>query len=124
MNTMKTFLLMGLLTVLPILVGNLIGGQSGGIIAFMFAIVMNFGTYWFSDQVVLRMYGAHELQRSDNPMVFQITEDLAQRARLPMPKLYGIPSEQPNAFVSGRDPHYAAVAVTRGIVRMLSRGEL
>lgn len=124
MNTMKTFLLMGILTVLLVMVGGFLGGQNGMLIAFLFAAVMNFGSYWFSDKVVLRMYRAQELQPSDNPVLFQTTEELAQRGDIPMPKLYLIPSDQPNAFATGRDPHHAAVAVTQGIVRQLSRDEL
>jgi len=123
-NTMKTFLLMGVLTVLLILVGGYLGGQNGMFIAFIFAAVMNFGSYWFSDKIVLRMYGAQELQPTDNPTLFQMTQELAQRGNIPMPKLYMIPSEQPNAFATGRDPNHAAVAVTQGIVRVLSRDEL
>jgi len=121
---MKTFLLMGILTILLIFVGGYLGGQNGMFIAFMFVTVMNFGSYWFSDKIVLRMYSAQELQPTDNPTLFQITQELAQRGNIPMPKLYMISSEQPNAFATGRDPNHAAVAVTQGIVRTLSRDEL
>ncbi|MFN0156709.1 MAG: zinc metalloprotease HtpX [Bacteroidota bacterium] len=124
MNTMKTFLLMGLLTVLLVVVGRFIGGESGMVIAFLFAVVMNFGSYWFSDKIVLRMYGAKELQREDAQSLFQMTEELTQRGGIPMPKLYMIPSDQPNAFATGRDPHHAAVAVTQGILRTLTNDEL
>ncbi len=124
MNTMKTFVLMGLLTVLLVVVGRLIGGEGGMIMAFMFAVVMNFGSYWFSDKIVLKMYGARELAREDSPALFQMTEELAQRGGIPMPKLYMIPSDQPNAFATGRNPQHAAVAVTQGIVSTLTQDEL
>lgn len=124
MNTMKTFLLMAALTILLVFVGNLIGGEQGMIIAFLFAVIMNFGTYWFSDKIILRMYRARELQPADHPVLFQITEELTSRAGLPMPKLYVIDSHQPNAFATGRNPNNAAVAVTSGVLRLLSREEL
>jgi heat shock protein HtpX len=124
MNTMKTFLLMGLMTVLLVVLGRLIGGQGGMLIAFMIALVMNFGSYWFSDRVVLRMYNAQELTPADNPALFQIVEELAGRAGLPMPRVYRIPNEQPNAFATGRNPEHAAIAVTDGILRTLSNEEL
>jgi len=124
MNTLRTVVLMTLLTVLLVFIGNMLGGTGGMMMAFLFAVVMNFGTYWFSDKIVLKMYGAQELQRSDDPALFQMTEELAGRGGIPMPKMYLIPSDQPNAFATGRDPQHAAVAVTSGIMRMLSRDEL
>jgi heat shock protein HtpX len=124
MNTMKTFLLMGLLTVLLVVIGRVIGGQSGMMIAFLFAVVMNFASYWWSDKMVLSMYKAQELTQADNPALFQLVGDLAGRAGLPMPRIYLIPQDQPNAFATGRDPQHAAVAVTEGILRMLSQDEL
>jgi len=124
MNTMKTFLLMGLLTVLLVVIGRVIGGQGGMMIAFLFAVVMNFASYWWSDKVVLRMYHAQELTQADNPALFQLVGDLAGRAGLPMPRVYLIPQDQPNAFATGRDPQHAAVAVTQGILRLLSQDEL
>lgn len=124
MNTLKTVLLMSILTVLLVFIGNLLGGNGGMMIAFLLAVVMNFGTYWFSDKIVLRMYGAQELGRSDNPELFRMTEELTARAGLPMPRLYLIPSDQPNAFATGRNPQHAAVAVTEGILGSLSRDEL
>lgn len=124
MNTMKTVFLMALLTVLVVMVGSYLGGQNGMIMAFLFAVVMNFGSYWFSDKIVLRMYKAQEISREDNPALFQMTEELAQRGGIPMPKLYVIPGDQPNAFATGRNPEHAAVAVTEGIMRVLSRDEL
>ncbi len=124
MNTMKTFMLMALLTALVIFIGNLIGGNNGMVMAFMIALVMNFGTYWFSDKIVLGMYHAQEITTESHPGVIRIVQDLAQRAGLPMPRVYMIPSEQPNAFTTGRDPQHAAVAMTEGIVRTLSADEL
>jgi heat shock protein HtpX len=124
MNTMKTFLLMGLLTVLLVFVGQMLGGQGGMIMAFGLALVMNFGSYWFSDKIVLRMYGAQEVTEQEQPQLFRMTQELSQRGGLPMPKLYVIPSDQPNAFATGRDPNHAAVAVTEGIMRTLSADEL
>ncbi len=124
MNNIRTVLLMTLLTVLLVLIGNLLGGQGGMIIGFLFAAAMNFGSYWFSDKIVLRMYNARELTRSEAPELFQMTEDLARRGGIPIPKLYLIPGDQPNAFATGRDPAHAAVAVTEGIMRLLPRAEL
>ena len=124
MNTMKTFLLMGLLTVLLVVIGRVVGGQGGMIIAFLFAVVMNFVSYWFSDKMVLKMYRAQEIQQADNPGLYQTVGELAGRAGLPMPRVYIIPQEQPNAFATGRDPQHAAVAVTEGILRTLTKDEL
>lgn len=124
MNTFKTFLLMLVLTLLLIFVGNLLGGQGGMMIAFLFAIVMNFGTYWFSDKIVLKMYKAQPVTREDSPELYRMTEELTARAGIPMPKLYIIPNDQPNAFATGRNPQNAAVAVTQGILRILTKEEL
>ncbi|MGA9115167.1 MAG: zinc metalloprotease HtpX [Bacteroidota bacterium] len=124
MNAMKTVFLMALLTVLLVFVGRLLGGEGGMILAFAFAVIINFGSYWFSDKIVLRMYKAQEIQRQDDPALFQMVEELAQRGGVPVPRVYVIPSDQPNAFATGRDPRHAAVAVTQGITRMLSRDEL
>ncbi len=124
MNMMKTFLLMGLLTVLLVLLGDWIGGQGGMMIAFLFALIMNFGSYWFSDKIVLRMYNAQEVTRADAPWLVDMVQDLAGRAGLPMPKVYMIPQAQPNAFATGRDPQHAAVAVTEGITKTLTQDEL
>ena len=124
MNTMKTFFLMGVLTVLFVAIGGALGGQNGMTFALLFAGVMNFVSYWWSDKIVLRMYGAKELTESDAPVLFGITKELTQRGNLPMPKLYMISGEQPNAFATGRDPQHSAVAVTEGITRLLSRDEL
>jgi heat shock protein HtpX len=124
MNTTKTVVLMVLMTVLLVFLGSLIGGRNGSVVAFGIALLMNFGSYWFSDKIVLRMYNAQELASSDAPELFQIIQDLTGRAGLPMPKVYMIEGNQPNAFATGRDPEHAAVAVTKGIVSLLSRDEL
>ncbi len=124
MNTMKTFLLMSVLTVMFVLVGGAIGGEGGMLFALMFAAVMNFVSYWWSDKIVLKMYGARELTPNEHPALFQMTQELVGRAGLPMPKLYIIPGDQPNAFATGRNPEYSAVAVTEGITRLLSKDEL
>jgi heat shock protein HtpX len=124
MNTMKTFLLMALMTILLVLVGRWIGGQGGMMMAFALALVMNFGSYWFSDKIVLRMYGAQEVTRAEQPDLVATVEELSGRAGLPMPRVYLIPNDQPNAFATGRNPEHAAVAVTQGILRTLSKDEL
>lgn len=124
MNTMKTFMLMAIMTVLLVFVGSLIGGRGGMMVAFVIAVAMNFGSYWFSDKIVLKMYGGQELSQADAPELFQTVQELTARAGLPMPRVYMIQGDQPNAFATGRDPEHAAVAVTQGIVKMLSRDEL
>ena len=124
MNTMKTFLLMGILTVMLVFIGRLLGGEGGMIMAFVLAAVMNFGTYWFSDKLVLRMYKAQPVTQADAPDLYQMVQELSNRANLPMPKVYVIPSDQPNAFATGRNPQNAAVAVTQGIMSTLTRDEL
>ncbi|MBK7256828.1 MAG: zinc metalloprotease HtpX [Ignavibacteriae bacterium] len=124
MNTTKTVFLMAVMTVLLVFAGSLIGGKGGMMIAFVMALVMNVGSYWFSDKIVLRMYGGQELTQADAPELFQITRELAANGGLPMPKVYLIRGDQPNAFATGRDPDHAAIAVTEGIMRLLSRDEL
>lgn len=124
MNTFKTTLLLGGLTLLLVFGGMALGGQEGMILAFLFAVAMNFGAYFFSDKMVLSMYKAREIEEHDAPELFQIVRELSRRAEIPMPKVYVIPSEQPNAFATGRNPEHAAVAVTDGIVRMLDHDEL
>jgi heat shock protein HtpX len=121
---MKTYFLMAVLTVLVVFIGQALGGQNGMIMAFMFAMIMNFGSYWFSSAIVLRMYGAQEITPSDNPSLYRMTEELAQQGGIPTPKLYLIRGDQPNAFATGRNPEHAAVAVTEGILRTLSAEEL
>lgn len=124
MNTMKMLFLMALLTVFFVLIGGMIGGESGMLLALVIAGAMNFFSYWFSDKIVLKMYKAKELTRESAPEIFRMTEELTQRAGMPMPKLYMIPGSQPNAFATGRNPQNSAVAVTEGITRLLSPQEL
>jgi heat shock protein HtpX len=124
MNQFKTFFLMLVLTVLFILVGTAIGGKSGAIYAFVFAALMNFFSYWFSDKIVLRMYGAREVSQGEAPELYGIVGELTSKASLPMPKVYIMENDTPNAFATGRNPEHAAVAVTTGILRILSRDEL
>ncbi|HEY6951953.1 MAG TPA: zinc metalloprotease HtpX [Bacteroidota bacterium] len=124
MNTLKTTLLMTVLTVLLVFAGSLIGGNNGMMFAFVIALAMNFGSYWFSDKIVLAMYGAKEITREQNPPIFEIVQDLTTRAGLPMPRIYMIQSEQPNAFATGRDPQHAAVAVTEGIMQLMPKNEI
>jgi heat shock protein HtpX len=124
MNQFKTFLLMLVLTTLFILVGSAIGGKNGAIFAFVFAALMNFFAYWFSDKIVLRMYGAKEVSQSEAPGLYQTVAELANKASLPMPKVYIMENDTPNAFATGRNPDHAAVAVTTGILRTLSQEEL
>ena len=124
MNTIKTGLLMTVLTLLLIFVGNALGGRSGMVFAFFLAAAMNFGAYWFSDRIVLRMYRAQEVDDNNAPELMSMVRELAQRGGLPMPKVYIIQNDSPNAFATGRNPAHAAVAVTTGIMRILSREEL
>lgn len=124
MNTMKTTFLMALMTVLVVAVGYTLAGEGGMMMAFFFAVVMNFGSYWFSDKIVLKMYGAQEVTESEQPELYRMTNELASRAGLPMPKLYIIRGDQPNAFATGRNPEHAAVAVTEAIMRLLTKDEL
>ena len=121
-NGLKTAVLLGLMSGLLLLIGDLLGGANGLMIAFVFAVLMNFGSYWFSDKIVLRMYRAQEVT-ADHPL-YQMTGRLAQRANLPMPKVYIIPDPSPNAFATGRNPSHAAVAATQGIMQVLSDSEL
>jgi heat shock protein HtpX len=124
MNQFKTFFLMLVLMGIFILVGTAIGGRSGAIYAFIFAALMNFGMYWFSDKIVLRMYGAKQVSQGDAPELYQIVGELVNKASLPMPKVYIMQNDTPNAFATGRNPEHAAVAVTTGILRILSKEEL
>jgi len=124
MNTMKTIVLMVFLTVFFIFVGSLIGGKQGATLALILAFGMNFFAYFFSHKIVLAMYGAKEVTEAEAPELYRIVRRLAQRAGLPMPKVYIIQSEQPNAFATGRSPKHGVVAVTTGIMRILSREEL
>ncbi|HMF02272.1 MAG TPA: zinc metalloprotease HtpX [Terriglobia bacterium] len=124
MNTTKTIVLMVGLTVLLVFLGGAFGGRQGMIFAFIFALATNMFSYWFSDKIVLRMYGAQEATEAEAPMLWGVTHDLALKMNMPMPKVYVIPSDSPNAFATGRNPKHAAVAATRGILRMLTREEL
>jgi heat shock protein HtpX len=124
MNTTKTIVLMVGLTVLLVFLGGAFGGRQGMIFAFIFALATNMISYWFSDKIVLRMYGAQEATEAEAPMLWGVTHDLALKMNMPMPKVYLIPSESPNAFATGRNPKHAAVAATQGILRMLTREEL
>src|SRR5438552_18707125 len=124
MNATKTVVLMVGLTVLLVFVGGALGGRQGLILAFMFAMVMNMFSYWFSDKIVLRMYNAQEATEAEAPMLWAVTHDLALKMNMPMPKVYVIPSDSPNAFATGRNPNHAAVAATQGILRLLTREEL
>ncbi len=124
MNSMKTVGLMTLLTVLLVLVGNYLGGGGGAQIFFMFALVMNLGSYWFSDKIVLKMYKAQEVTRENHPELVGMVEKLARNAEIPNPKVYITPQQTPNAFATGRNPSHAAVAVTQGILQTLSSQEL
>ena len=124
MNTLKTTFLMALLTVLLVTLGGALGGKGGMTMAFIMAAGMNFFSYWFSDKMVLSMYGAREISESDDPRFYGVVRRLAQRANLPMPKVYLIDSDTPNAFATGRNPEHAAVAATSGILRILSEDEL
>lgn len=124
MNTFKTTLLLGGLTGLLIFIGGWFGGQQGVVIAFIFAMVMNFGSYWFSDKIILRMYHAKEVSENEAPEIFSLVRNLALKASLPMPKVYIIPEGAPNAFATGRDENHAVVAVTEGILKILNKAEL
>jgi heat shock protein HtpX len=124
MNSIKTVILMTAMMVLFIMVGNIIGGKSGMMIAFFISLAMNFGSYWFSDKIVLSMYRAQEVTRNDYPQLFDSVEKLSSKAELPMPKVYIMDNPTPNAFATGRNPNNAAVAVTTGIMKILNREEL
>lgn len=124
MNYFKTFFLLVLLSLLLVWVGSYVGGVRGMVFAFLFVLVMNFVTYWYSDKIVLRMYNAKEVSRAEAPSLYSIVEELTSRAGLPMPKVYIVPSSAANAFATGRNPSHAAVAVTQGITNLLTREEL
>jgi heat shock protein HtpX len=124
MNALKTGMLMLVMTLILLAIGGAVGGRGGMTMALMFAFVMNFVSYWFSDKIVLKMYGAREVAEADAPDLYGSVRRLATRAGLPMPKVYIINEDQPNAFATGRNPEHGAVAVTTGIQRILSRDEL
>ena len=123
-NLLKTAVLMAAITALFMTIGRLLGGQAGMMIALVVALGMNFFSYWFSDKMVLRMYNAQEVDERSAPQFYRMVADLAQRADLPMPKVYLINEDAPNAFATGRNPANAAVAATTGILRVLSEREL
>jgi heat shock protein HtpX len=124
MNNIKTLVLLMTLTLILVWAGGAMGGKQGMTIAFIFALGMNFFAYWFSDKIVLKMYKAKEVTEAEAPDLYSIVRMLSQKAEIPMPKVYIIEEEQPNAFATGRNPKHAAVAVTTGIMRILSREEL
>ncbi|AKJ69554.1 M48 family peptidase [Pandoraea thiooxydans] len=123
-NWVKTTILMAAITALFVVVGGVIGGQRGMMMALAFALAMNFFSYWFSDKMVLRMYNAQEVDETNAPQFYRVVKELAQRAGLPMPRVYLIEEDAPNAFATGRNPEHAAVAATTGILRVLSEREL
>jgi heat shock protein HtpX len=124
MNTFRTTVLLAVLTALLVWAGDLMGGRQGAVIALIFAGGMNFFSYWFSDKMVIAMYHGQEITANDDPELYGIVQDLAQRAGLPMPRVYILPQDTPNAFATGRNPQHAAVAVTQGIRRILTKREL
>lgn len=124
MNNVKTMVLLVTLTLVLVWIGAAVGGRHGMTIALIFALGMNLFSYWFSDKIVLRMYSAREVSETEAPELYGIVRRLAQKAELPMPRVYIIDEEQPNAFATGRNPKHAAVAVTTGIMRLLSSEEL
>ncbi|MCX5885435.1 MAG: zinc metalloprotease HtpX [Proteobacteria bacterium] len=123
-NQIKTVLLLGSLTALIIFIGNAVGGRQGMYFAFFFAVLINFGSYWFSDKIVLRLYRAEEASPQDFSWLYSIVSRLSQSAGIPQPRIFIIPSDSPNAFATGRNPEHAVVAATTGIMRILSRDEL
>jgi heat shock protein HtpX len=124
MNGFRTTILLAMLTALVVWIGQMFGGPNGAVMALIFAGAMNFISYWFSDKIVLKMYGAQEVSANEDPELYGIVQELAGRGGLPMPKVYIIPEESPNAFATGRNPEHAAVAVTVGIRRILNKREL
>ena len=123
-NLFKTAVLMAAITALFMAIGSMIGGRAGMMMALVVALGMNFFSYWFSDKMVLRMYNAREVDETSAPQFYRMVRELAQRAELPMPRVYLIDEQAPNAFATGRDPEHAAVAATTGILRVLSEREL
>ncbi len=124
MNMLRTTILLALLTALLVWLGDMLGGRQGAVIALIFAGAMNFFSYWFSDKIVISMYRGREVNAQNDPELYGMVADLAQRGGLPMPKVYVLPQDAPNAFATGRNPHHAAVAVTQGIRRILTKREL
>ena len=124
MNNIKTTLLLATLTAILVVLGDMIGGRSGMMIMFVISMGMNFMSYWYSDKIVLAQYNAQQVTAQSNPKLYGMVERLAKNGKLPMPKVYIIPSDVPNAFATGRNPSHAAVAVTEGIQRLLTDDEL
>jgi heat shock protein HtpX len=124
MNALKTAALMAMMTILLVVIGRAVGGQQGMIIAFALAVVLNIGSYWFSDKIVLARYRGHEVTEAEAPRLHHIVRELTLRAGLPMPRVYIVPTRTPNAFATGRNPKHAAVAVTQGIMQLLNENEL
>jgi len=123
-NWFKTTLLLGVLTALIVWIGHLYGGQQGMIFAFILAMGINFFSYWYSDRIVLKMYRAREVSPQENPRLYDMVGHLAGRADLPMPRIYIIPNDSPNAFATGRNPEHAVVAVTEGLLQVMDRDEI
>jgi len=123
-NTLRTTFLLAALTALIILIGRMFGGSQGMMIAFVFAVIMNLGSYWFSDKIVLAMYRAQPLDENRAPQIYGMVRELAAQANLPMPRIYMIPQDTPNAFATGRNPQNAVVAVTEGLWRLLTPEEI
>ncbi len=123
-NWFRTTLLLGALTALIVLIGHLLGGQQGMIFAFILALGMNFFSYWYSDKIVLKMYRAREVTPQENPGLYDMVGHIANRANLPMPRIYIIPEDSPNAFATGRDPEHAVVAVTEGLLKLMDSKEI
>ncbi len=124
MNALKTVFLMTAMMMLFLLVGSALGGQQGMVIAFVISLAMNFGSYWFSDKIVLKMYKAKQVTRNEAPALYDLVENLSSKADLPMPKVYIMNNPTPNAFATGRNPQNGAVAVTTGIMNLLNKEEL
>src|ERR1700756_5422412 len=124
MNTFKSTLLLVTLTLFLILIGEYFGGQNGMVLAFLLSVVFNFGTYFFSDRIALAMYNAQPVTREQLPRAYAAVERLTAKQGLPMPKIYVLPTESPNAFATGRNPQHASVAVTHGILQLLDDEEL
>lgn len=124
MNAFRTAILLAMLTALLVWAGGMLGGTQGAVIAFVIAAAMNFFSYWYSDRIVIKMYKGQEVTPQNDPELYGMVQSLAERAGLPMPKVYMLPQDTPNAFATGRNPHHAAVAVTAGIRRLLDKREL
>lgn len=124
MNTLKVILLLSVLSGMLIVIGYLVARGAGVVIALVLSVLMNFGGYWFSDTIVLKMYNARPVVRADAPGLYEAVADLSQKAQIPMPKVYVIASDAPNAFAAGRNENHAAVAVTSGLLHLMSRDEI